>query len=165
MDTPTAVRSYAPTRALFFACAFCIPAFMWAPQWVTGSLVNGLLYLSVRMLTRRDRIPLVIIPSLGALSHGVLFGPHTLFLVYFLPFIWLGNYIYMVVSDHLDGVGSVIIPALAKASILWLLAILYARVGIVPNQFIASMGAVQIITALTGGFISYGYLRYILRYE
>ena len=36
-------------------------------------------------------VPVILAPALGALSRGLLFGPMTIYLIYLLPFIWIGN--------------------------------------------------------------------------
>ncbi len=74
--------------------AFAIPFFVSGPQWLTGTAVNCLLILAAARLPQRFVWPVIILPSLGALAHGALFGPFTPFLLFFVPFIWIGNWLF-----------------------------------------------------------------------
>jgi hypothetical protein len=38
-------------------------------------------------------IPFVMLPSIAAVAHGVLFGSFSVFLVYMMPAIWIGNFL------------------------------------------------------------------------
>jgi hypothetical protein len=142
-----------------YALAFCIPLFLNSVQLVTGSLVNCLLFLAAIRLSKKEAIPVAILPGLGAISHGVLFGPQTVFLYYFLPFIWIGNYMLILLFTAFQakpyglGVG---ISAIGKYLVLQLFANLYFRIGVVPAFFVSSMGYMQIITALAGGLLAIG---------
>ena len=67
--------------------AFLVPMIFSSPQWLIGTMVNALLFIAALKLDFKKQLPIIILPSLGALAHGVLFGPLTVFLLYFLPFI------------------------------------------------------------------------------
>jgi len=82
-----------------------------------------------------------------------LFGSLTMFLVYFLPIIWLGNLIYMKVIS-LEGSAyavNVLFGAVLKAGLLFFGASLYLSLGLVPALFLTAMGINQLLTALFGG--------------
>ncbi|PIP14922.1 hypothetical protein COY88_02950 [Candidatus Roizmanbacteria bacterium CG_4_10_14_0_8_um_filter_35_28] len=51
------------------------------------------LFIAVQKFSYKKILPVIVLPSLGAILNGVLFGPATIFLYYFLPFIWIGNLI------------------------------------------------------------------------
>jgi hypothetical protein len=99
-----------------------------------------------------------------------------MFLVYFLPFIWLGNFILMQIfsSFHIranmiwnnsmparpvGGELSYIVPAIfssvIKFAVLFLTANIYFKFHIVPKLFLQTMGLFQLYTALAGGVISF----------
>ena len=67
--------------------AFFIPAVFSSPQWLTGTIINTLLFIVATKLDFKKQLPIIILPSLGAFSHIVIFGPLTVFLLYFIPFI------------------------------------------------------------------------------
>ena len=151
----------------FYTLAFTIPLLFSSPQLVTGTIINGLLFLATERLSKKEIIPLIVLPSLGAIIHGVLFGPQTVFLYYFLPFIWIGNYILVAVFSVFNKQPYSIrigISAVAKYLILQLFAQLYFKNGIVPAVFVSSMGYIQLITALAGGLLTYG-ITSILNHE
>ena len=134
-----------------------IPLLINGPQWLTGSLVNALLLIGADKLTKQKRIPLVILPSLGAVGHGVLFGSFTWFLVYFLPFIWLANWILINVFSGLkkrSGWLALMAAASVKAMFLFLVANIYVRLKIVPTMFVSVMGVIQWLTAISGGILA-----------
>jgi len=142
-----------------YALAFSIPLFFSSPQLITGTLINCLLFLAATRLSKKKIIPVIVLPSLGAIAHGVLFGPQTIFLYYFLPFIWIGNYALVQVFSRLPSKSyavKILVSSSAKFLILLLFAQLYFRLNIVPSLFVSSMGYIQLITALTGGTLAYG---------
>jgi hypothetical protein len=167
--------SRAKTQALFFAgvafLSLMIPfGFGW-PQWLIGTIINTVLFLSVIFLPKKYWLALIIFPSLGVLARGLIFGPLTFFLIYFLPFIWLGNWILMLVFEKaikkfqvqnpgLSYAGfkylfSVLLASLAKFLFLFLTVSLYFNLKVVPKIFVASIGLNQLGTALAGGVISF----------
>lgn len=149
--------------------AFAIPFLVSGPQWLTGTAVNCLLFLAAAKLTPRNAWPVIILPSLGAVGHGALFGPFTPFLIFFLPFIWAGNWLlvrsFASLKESFPPIVALSMSSLIKASLLYVFALVYVRVGIVPALFLTSMSVIQLITALAGGIIALFTLRFILTHE
>ncbi len=139
--------------------SFFVPISLGHPQWLVGTIVNVCLFLGVIYLPKKYFIPLAILPSLGVLARGLVFGPFTWFLVYFLPFIWLGNLILILVFKNLflrlHYVPSLILSSVAKFLFLFVVANLYFKFHIVPALFLQTMGLNQLATALAGGLISF----------
>ncbi|MBU4466845.1 hypothetical protein L6250_03805 [Candidatus Parcubacteria bacterium] len=136
--------------------ALSIPAIFTSPQWLIGIIVNALLFVAAIKLDSKNHWPVIILPSLGALLHGVIFGPLTFFLIYFIPFIWLGNYLLVrLASFKWPFVWRVIIASVLKSTILFLTAFFYVNISLVPKIFLSSMGLMQLVTALIGGLIAY----------
>lgn len=142
------------------SAAFCAPLLFSSPQWLIGSIVNAILFISAEKLDFKRQLPIIILPSIGAWTHGVIFGPSTIFLLYFIPFIWLGNAI-LVRFMSLDKIkqwpffSRVVVASILKSSVLFLVAYIYIGSQLVPKIFLTSMGAIQFITALVGGVIAY----------
>lgn len=138
----------------YTAAAFFLPLFLSHPQLLVGSAVNMLLFLGA-LQHRTFLLPLVIAPSVGAVMHGMLFGPFTVYLLYFLPFIWLGNacivYGYPFVRRYVGTLGSALIAISAKVLLLFLVAAVLVSFGIVPSVFLHVMGTIQLLTACVGG--------------
>jgi hypothetical protein len=147
---------------------FSIPLLISQPQLITGTIVNSLFFIASEKLDKKALYPALILPSLGAISHNVLFGPQTIFLFYFLPFIWIGNYLQVNVfsftkkQNYLIRVFS---SALVKYLLLFIAANVYYRAHIVPQIFITSMGTIQFATACLGGLLAYSVLQPLKKHE
>lgn len=138
--------------------SFSVPFFLGHPQWLVGTTINACLFLGAIFLPKKFILPLIIFPSLGVLSRGIIFGPLTMFLVYFLPFIWLANLalilVFKKVFPHLNYFFSVFLAAAAKFLFLFIVANVYFEFALVPKIFLQLMGINQFLTALAGGIIS-----------
>ncbi len=164
----------AKSQALIFAgvafLSLMVPFGFGHPQLLIGAIINAILFLAVLFLPKKYWLPLIIFPSLGVLTRGLIFGPLTFFLIYFLPFIWLGNWILMLVFEkvinkfkinqtnsfkfYFKYLFAVLLASLTKFTFLFLTANLYFNLKVVPKIFVVSMGLNQLGTALAGGIIS-----------
>ncbi|MEK7664636.1 MAG: hypothetical protein AAB361_00675 [Patescibacteria group bacterium] len=133
-------KTAAMVFAGIFSLSFFVPFFLGHPQWLVGTIVNACLFLTAIFLPKKFFLPLIIFPSLGVLARGLVFGPFTPFLIYFLPFIWLGNLVLILISA----------------------ANIYFKFHIVPQMFLQAMGQNQLLTALAGGIISFIILQFLL---
>jgi hypothetical protein len=159
-----AALSPALTRTIFITlsfCSFAIPFSLGHPQLLVGSLVNAALFLSALLLPQRLFLPIIFFPSLAVLSRGLIFGPLTPFLIYTIPFIWLGNFLLIVSFKKIIAVSqanfalSIISASILKMTFLYLSASLLFKLSLLPKLFLTTMGPVQGITALTGGLIAF----------
>jgi hypothetical protein len=161
--------------------SFIVPFSLGHPQWLVGTIINASLFLAAIFLPKKFFIPLIILPSLGVLGRGIIFGPFTLFLIYFLPFIWFGNLILILVFKmlykkfdsrrtfvllhpslrsgnklyYLKFFLSVFCAAAVKFLFLMAIANLYFKFHLVPAVFLQAMGISQLLTALAGGIIAW----------
>lgn len=149
--------------------SFSIPFSLGHPQWLVGTIVNACLFLAVIFLPRKFILPLIIFPGLGLLSRGIIFGPLTMFLVYFLPFIWLANLVLILVFkklfSHLNYLSSAFFAATAKFLFLFMVANIYFEFSLVPKIFLQLMGINQFLTALSGGIISWIIFNFYAEYN
>ncbi len=156
--TPTFTRTIFTTLSF---SSYAIPFLLGHPQVLVGSLVNAALYLSAILLPQRLFLPIIFLPSLAVLSRGLIFGPLTPFLLYIIPFIWLGNLLLVLSFKkifHLSKANfpfSVIISAIIKMSFLYFCASTLFKLSLVPKLFLTTMGLIQGITAVTGGLLAY----------
>ncbi len=134
----------------FYLSVFLIPFAISGPQILTGTVVNLLLYMTAAKLDRKSWWIIAALPSLGAFSHGVIFGPATFYLFYFLPFIWMGNLILMYIYKANK---NFIFASAAKTVFLFATANIYFFFHIVPKLFVTTMGLLQLFTALAAGLI------------
>jgi len=139
---------------------FLIPMLLGHPQLLVGSIVNSVIILSALHHRGVKPVSLFILPSLGAITRGILFGPFTILLVYMAPFIWISNFLIWITMKKLyidlkkNYLSSLIISSMIKASFLFLTAFLLYSLGIIPKLFLIAMGPIQLATAITGGLIS-----------
>ncbi len=150
---------------LLSLAAFTIPFSLGHYQFLTGTLVNAFLFLSVSLLPKKTFWPVVFLPSLAVLLRGLIFGPLTIFLVYLLPLIWLGNLtLIFVFSKFLDLTKfplAIFVSALAKCLLLFSFTFLLFNFGVLPKLFLTTMGINQFITAILGGFLAWLSLRFL----
>lgn len=149
------------TRLVFLGLAvlaLAVPFSLGHSQLVTGSIVNAALFLSAVLLPGMLFLPIIVLPSLGVWGRGLIFGPLTPLLVYFAPFIWLGNLslilVFKRVFPSLGYFLSAFLASLVKMSLLFLAANFFFRLKLVPGLFLTAMGINQLITAWLGGFLA-----------
>jgi len=164
------LRKYLLLRLNFvvYVLGFSIPFVISQPQLITGTIVNSLFFIASEKLDKKALYPVLVLPSLGAFFHGVLFGPLTLFLIYFLPFIWIGNYLQVNIFSFTKQQNysvRILSSALAKYLLLFIAVNVYYRVHVVPQLFIVSMGVVQFTTACLGGLLAYPILQLLKKNE
>jgi len=133
-----------------------IPFVLDKSQYLTGTLVNMLLALGITKFGLKKIWPMVLLPSASTYIHGVIFGGATNFLIYLIPFIILANLIYSVLFKNIKkDIWNVLIASIAKAGLLFTVAFVLHKMGTLPEIFLTTMGIMQLITAITGGFMAY----------
>ncbi len=135
--------------------ALMIPFSLGHPQLLVGILVNATIVLAALNLKNWQILPILLLPSIGVLSRGLVFGPLSIFLVYMVPFIWLGNLIlgYSIRGAKYKWLG-LIIGAVLKMAFLYSIAIILIKLHVLPKPFAISMGMIQLYTALAGGVLA-----------
>jgi hypothetical protein len=142
---------------VYSALAFFVPFFMAQPQMFVGTIVNAALVLAAFNLRGKKLLPIIMLPSIGVLSAGVLFGNFTPALVYMIPMIWLGNAILVfgikefVLHRKMHRLAGLGIGAIAKTVFLFMAAYAMISFGILPTVMLAAMGMLQLYTAVLGG--------------
>ncbi|MBU1077107.1 MAG: hypothetical protein KKH98_07435 [Spirochaetes bacterium] len=145
-----------------------LPLLLRHPQILLGTAVNYLLISSAFFIKGWKRnLSLAFLPGISALFGNLLFGPFTYFLIFLLPFIWIGNIILIISIKYLHihkqiNYFIVLITGTAVKS-LWLYLSAYSlhKLGVVPLMFLKSMGLFQFYTAFFGGllvFITYKFI-------
>lgn len=156
---PCALASAALEAGAYAALAFAIPiALASQQQLVVGTAVN-LLLLAGAFYSRGplQLLPLVVLPSLGAIAAGALFGGLTPLLLLFAPAIWLGNAALVVGVKYCRfvrnwGYGKAVASAVAlKVALIGGTALALYSLAAVPWQFLFAMSAMQLATAASAG--------------
>jgi len=148
---------------IYTIVSFFLPLMIGHPQIVVGIIVNTLLITSALNIKGYKLLPVIIAPALGALSRGILFGPFTIFLIYMIPFIWIGNSILVFtfkalnLNKKMNYWITLLIGSITKAAFLFIIAYLLVSIKILPALFLTTMGIFQFYTAILGGIIAFGF--------
>lgn len=161
-DETTAINVQSLTihKNIILVLSFLIPFLISGPQLLTGTLVNCLLILGTRFVDKKNHLIISALPSIAAVLNGLVFGKFTIFLVYFLPFIWIGNFamikfiLYFKERSPLSL--SIVFSVILKTIILYATALVYFKLKFVPEIFLTAMGVFQLITGLLGGLVFLG---------
>lgn len=135
-----------------------LPMFLKHPQFMVGTAVNMMIVLAVLNLKSYRILPIIILPSVGAFLNGILFGQFTVFLLYFIPFIWIGNMIMaysfkqFYLNKKMNFMKTALMASFAKSLFLFTTAFILYSLNIVPMIFLTAMGIMQLITAIAGSF-------------
>ena len=139
---------------IYSMVSFFVPFLLGHPQWLVGTIVNSSLVLAGLNYKNWKILPVVILPSLAVLSRGIIFGPFTIFLLYLIPSIWLGNFVlaYFARKKTLG----VALGIVTKVVILFGSAFVMVKLSILPPIFLVSMGLLQVYTAVAGAIVALG---------
>jgi len=147
---------------MYTIVSFFLPLMIGHPQIIVGVVVNALLISSALNIRGYKLLPVIIAPAFGAFSRGILFGPFTIFLVYMIPFIWIGNAILVYVFKELNLHKKInrwitlLAGSILKAAFLFSVAFTFVKAGILPALFLTTMGFFQLYTAILGGIMALG---------
>lgn len=151
------VKALTIYQNIIISLAFFIPFLISGPQLLTGTLVNCLLILGIKFVDKKNHLIIAALPSVAAVLNGLVFGKFTIFLVYFLPFIWIGNFILIksiiYLKEKYSLSLSIILSVIFKTIVLYITALIYFKFKLVPEIFLTAMGAFQLITGVMGGMV------------
>ena len=165
MDTQTNSISSAKAKVILFAISLglltIVPGFIHS-QWITGSMVNAVLLISAVLIGSMEAVLLGLFPSTVALSSGLL----PINLAPMVPFIMISNAILIAVFHYTykkNIFGAIGISALLKFAFLHFSVTLIMS-KLLPSQLTASLAVMmswpQFATALIGGAVAYGILKF-----
>ncbi|HOW60498.1 MAG TPA: hypothetical protein P5548_01810 [Candidatus Moranbacteria bacterium] len=141
---------------VFSIVAFLLPFSIGHPQVVVGVVVNMLLFMTAFNLKGYKTLPIILLPSIAVLSRGLIFGQFTYFLIYTIPFIWIGNLLlvfafkYMHFKQNWNKYFSLLTSIAIKFTVLYLPTVMLIKSNVLPDIFATSMGVLQIYTAIVG---------------
>ncbi len=142
--------------------AVLVPLLLRHPQPLVGIVVNFMLVMAAISVDGWKKIiPLIIFPSISASVGGYLFGPFTIFLVYLIPFIWIGNILlvftfkFLYVLKGKNYAVTLLIAGALKSGFLFLMAMLLINLSVIPPIFAKAMGIMQLITTMIGGLAAF----------
>ena len=135
-----------------------VPIFL-GHQLFVGIIVNALLIISALEHSIKKMAILCLLPSLAVISTSFLFGGLTPVLLLMLPFIWIGNFIIVVLSKRLflskgkNYFLSTTMATIAKTIFLFISVVILFTLGLVPTLFLTAFGIMQLITAQSASII------------
>lgn len=131
--------------AIYIVVSFALPFLLGHPQLLVGILVNAVLVFGALHMKKYSLLPLIMLPSLGVLARGVVFGPFTMFLVYMIPLIRIGNFLlvwgmkYFYLAKSWNRFLALGVSAFIKFALLFSIAWALVSLGILPKIFLTSM--------------------------
>ena len=135
--------------------SFFIPFLIANPQLLVGSIVNFFLAVTAIKFDLRYSTPVIFLPSLGVFFAGLIFGVNTKYLIYFIPFIWIANFIFVYSFKlKINFFVKPLVASLLKAAFLFSVAMVMVYLFDFPKMFLLAMGLLQLITALIGGYLA-----------
>jgi len=140
---------------------FTVHFFFKNPQELLGITINTLLVLAALNLRGWRLIPVIILPSIGALLGSYFFHDMTFIVLAFIPIMWLGNAIlvfafkYLYLARKINFFLTLFIGATTKYLFLTLSAYVFVYFSLVPDVFMLSMGRIQLVTAVFGGLLAF----------
>ncbi len=154
--TLTNIGSGTGQALLFLSIALFLPSVI-HQQTITGPMINATLLLSSLVLGPSAAMMIGLIPSVVALSRGLLPSP----LAPVVPFIMLSNAVYVFVFNQFKDrsfAGAVGAASVIKFSLLHFVS-QFLLASLLPAKFLTPaanmMSWPQLVTALAGGFIAW----------
>lgn len=134
--------------------AILTPLIIGSPQILVGSIVNMTLYILAKKFSFKDSLPSIILPSLVVYTSNILFNGATHFLFYFIPIILIGNSVYVILNKYIrNGFIGAVLSSACKSLLLYIFAYVLVKELDLPRILLDSMGVVQLVTGLLGGFL------------
>lgn len=141
-------------------------------QYAVGTLVNAALIITgINVQGWKKVIGVVTLPSISAMLSGFIFMSATIYTVYMIPAIWLGNFLliylykYLFVSKHINYIVSSAISIAVKVAVIFVGFNILLAVNIVPQgskvaiALTTAMGLNQAITAILGAVLAFGIMK------
>jgi len=143
-------------------------------QYIIGPAVNAaLIYSVLRLKKLHNVVGIVLLPSICAALLGAI-GINAVFLLYMIPFIWVGNMAIVLSfrflfrntkNAEVRYVMSAIIGIASKVAIIFAGFLIMRAFGVFPTpvaeRLYTMMGVVQLITATIGAVIAYAVVKLI----
>ena len=135
-------------------------------QIIIGSIVNTALIMTAINLNGWAKIlGVVTMPSISTILSGYVFGSASTYMVYMIPFIWLGNfalvYLYklLLLNKNINYLFTGIIGVIVKVAIIFLSFNVLNLFNIFPEKLVNTlqnaMGLTQLITASIGVVVAF----------
>lgn len=171
IKTLSKVNTLALTRFLVLGSIMTIIPFYIHIQWITGPMVNALLILVLFIVGVREAFILALIPSLMALSGGLI----PVILAPVVPFIMLSNVIFIYLIDRFYFAfknsnysywTGLLIASFSKFIFLYFSVNIISKI-LIKQELVMKVAQMmtwpQFFTAFSGGMIAFIFLKFIKR--
>ena len=138
-------------------------------QYIVGTIVNtALIAAAINVKGWKQIVGLITLPSISAISSGLIFKTANIYSVYMVPAIWVGNFMFvylyrkLFIQKKINYVLSAIASILAKVAIIYLCFRLFTLVTVIPGSgkvfemMNLSMGLNQAVTATIASILGFG---------
>lgn len=136
-------------------------------QIIVGSVVNTALIMSaINLKGWKNILGVVTMPSISTMLSGYVFKSASVYMVYMIPAIWIGNFVLiyayklLMLSKEKNYFLAGVVGVVAKVLVIAGGFMLLKSFGIFPDKLIANlqkaMTATQLITATIGTIIAFG---------
>ncbi len=130
-------------------------------QLIIGSIVNTALVLTALNIKGWPRVLMVVfMPSISTMFSGFIFGSASIFMMYMIPAIWLGNFAlvmsfkYLMLHKNINYIISAIVGILVKVGIIFGFFMILKSFSVFPEKVVTNlqqaMSITQLITATIG---------------
>lgn len=143
-------------------------------QFVVGAIVNTCLIIAgINAKGLKKMLCVVFLPSISALLSGCVIHISAIYTVYMIPFIWVGNFLllilfkYLFVHKNINYIITSVCAILAKCAVIFAGYNIFVYANVIPQNskvaqvLFASMGINQIITAVLGSIIAFGLIKLV----
>lgn len=135
-------------------------------QLIVGSVVNTVLVISALNLKGWSKIIFVVtMPSISTILSGYVFKSASIYMVYMIPAIWLGNFAlvfafkYIMLAKKKSYILSSIVGIICKVAIIFGFFIILKAFNVFPEKLVSTlqkaMSITQFITATIGCIIAF----------
>lgn len=135
-------------------------------QLIVGSIVNAALVMTAINLKGWAKIlGVVTMPSVSTVLSGYIFGTASIYMIYMIPAIWVGNFVlvyaykYILLSKQKHYILAAIVGIVLKVIVIAGCFMILKSFGIFPEKLVTTlqkaMSLVQLITATIGSIIAF----------
>lgn len=139
-------------------------------QLIVGSIVNTVLVITALNLKGWTKtLAIVSMPSISTIFSGYIFKSASIFMVYMIPAIWLGNlalilaFKYIMLKNGKNYFLSSVIGIVCKVAIIFGFFMILKTFNVFPDKVVGvlqkAMSVTQLITATIGCIIAFGFYK------
>ncbi len=136
-------------------------------QLIVGSIVNTALVVAALNLKGWSKIiPIVTMPSISTILSGYIFKSASVYMVYMIPAIWIGNFAlifafkYLMIKNNRNYFLSSAVGIICKVAIIFGFFMILKAFNVFPEKLISNlqnaMSIIQLVTATIGCVLAFG---------